>query len=72
MGKGAWNWDAMWEWDLGMRGREKADIWACTSPCGFISVLLAAVAAVDLFKADVEALLCGAAVMTAFHSLQKL
>lgn len=37
-----------------MRGREKADIWVCTSPCGFMSALLAAVAAADLIKAVSE------------------
>lgn len=48
-----------------MRGREKADVWVCTSPYGFMSALLAAVSAVDLIKADVGALLekrCGCCV----------
>lgn len=46
-----------------MRRREKAEV--CTSLCGFMSAVLAAVAAVDLIKADVGALpekLCGCSV----------
>lgn len=59
-----------------MRGREKTEV--CTSPCGFMSSVLAAVAA--RIKADMGTLLeialmwllCGAAVMAAIHSLLKL